>query len=575
MERFETPDSHQEIELEVANWIEKWRDGIDLEAKAPKTFDVSLKDFYTRQEMLELTAGKTAEETAEMTSKNNEAIMQNNAAIDQFNKHILDVAEMTPEAVEELYRNPQTSSSDKSVIACIEAIKVARGSETNPFYYAPDEIRLWWNVEHAIEAFDGLKVVDAQERLKQDDAYFKILTKQERETVSEGSLEDIASAALETFAISPGYGPELITEYERYLRDIALDCTRRHVVKEDGADKIVSGVDLEEFQDRVMDSQSWAVFEQEEKSKKYTDAEFRDLQKRVAIEDADTKTGRHFENDIERRTYRVEMINGEEKSVWDFKNDKARDKFWDTYYKRVRQNSRETFIYERKLATAEMRPWADKIDLDQVEEINQNNLLSYEEKCAKIAAHIQEAFEVRNPGEDGESRPINVAWFRRKDSRLLEAARKLLKIPKTDDDLPEAEWSCAGYYSRKRVFLPKPKPSKKRLTNSEIGTIAHEMWHAKQHDMIEDKTNAGTMSVDDLKRRIYAKNDLAYCSPGSDLSLFGYTGYEMQAMEREAFAIGDEVDLRMERRKSRRRGRALLDFMASGRSNGRAAEGKA
>lgn len=558
--RFETQSAApRETEpLSSLNSLEKWRDGLDLEKGEPKPFALNLQDFHTKQEMAELTAGKTAEEAAEMIQQNNEIVMQNNMAINDFNEHILDIANLTPQEVEELYQDGQTSNSDKSIIACIEAIRSTYA------YWPPAESNLRQNIARIASAFDGLRIVDAQERLKHHNAYFKILTKREREAKGEGSLEDIASAALESFAINPNYQIWHIAKYEQYLRGIAIDCLKRRVVSEAGADKIESEIDLQEFQERVMESQSWAVLDQTSRSQEYTDAEYDDLQIRNAERQADALTGHHFDTAAERNMEDVKIAGrNERKNIYEYADEQTEYAVWDVFKKRVRQNNREAFAYSRELAIVEMKPWADKVNLDRVEEINQDQRLNYEEKCVKIAACIQEAFDIHNLDEDGQSQPITVAFRDVQLPKIIESVFKTLKISQPDDSepddaLPEVEWYLAGYYLdyERAIVMPRPKNPKKKLTISDIDTLAHEMWHAKQHDMTRDDTAGENIALTDeeMKRRLYSKNNLAY-------RLDGIVGYSMQVMEREASVIGNTIGLRVLRRNMKRIGKTLLNAL--------------
>ena len=547
--------------------LRKYQDGINLKTREPKPFDVNLQDFHTEQEMKLLMdlAGRGTEEAAEIARHNNEVIAQNNATLDHFNDHILDLASMSPQELQDFYQNTQTSDSDKSVIACIEGIRLFYRETPNQFY-STGEYELWDGIERAIDTFDGLKIVEAQTILRQNGAHFQILTKQEREAAGEGPVTDIASAALESFATSPQYRRQNISEYEQYLRGIALDSIKTTNLEAYEPDKIESAIDLEEFQERVMESLSGTILDEDNRDRPRTEAEYRTFQKRAAAMHADQRTGHHFLTEAEERRPFVEVNVGdhtEMRGVYEFEDDKARDKFWKIYRNRVRRNNHEAFAYEKKLATAEAKTQIDKIDLDQLEAINQDKSLSYEEKAQNIATLIQSSYGIRNPDYSNQSRAITVRWFRHKDPKVIEAARKLLKIPKPDDGLLEEGITYAGYYqnSQKSIFLPKPRASKKKLTIEDINTIAHEMWHAKQYDLMEDNSLDGTMSTEEKKKRLYGKNDLDY--QGGEF--LNYRAYAMQIMEREAFAMGHEITMRLMRRKAQQRGKQVLAIAAATR----------
>lgn len=86
--------------------------------------------------------------------------------------------------------------------------------------------------------------------------------------------------------------------------------------------------------------------------------------------------------------------------------------FWDRFKKKVRSNNDEVFRYNRELADAEMKQWAEMIDLGEVERINNDDDLGYEQKLSLITLYIQKALGVQNLDEDGQSCPIEIKWFR-------------------------------------------------------------------------------------------------------------------------------------------------------------------
>ncbi len=66
----------------------------------------------------------------------------------------------------------------------------------------------------------GFRIIIAQEMLKFANSHFRILTQKERNDVGEGSLEEIASAGLESFVMNPNYSFMRIARYDDFL-DVA------------------------------------------------------------------------------------------------------------------------------------------------------------------------------------------------------------------------------------------------------------------------------------------------------------------------------------------------------------------
>lgn len=533
-------DSIEQTHIAIPDKLKKWSEGIDLNAKSPKPFDINLLDFLDQNELQVAMSGQTPSEVENLLRANHETLLHNNAEIDRLDERILQISELAPSELEELYKNPETSDSDKSIIFCIEALRLSKEESD---FLAKNEPELASNINHAIASVYGFDVVKTQKLLQDNGAHFRILTKREREATEPGSLEDITSAALESFVMNPNYDISRALDYDEYLHGIMLDCTKKKV-GQDGT--IAEMLDLEEFQERIIESMSWAVLDINSSQKKYTSSEFANLQKRASKMYADYTTGHHFRTDAEEKKgyNKIAILDQSEPgNIYAF-NDKDKDKvtdFWKDFERRVQHNNDEAFRYNIDVARVEMKPWAEKIDLDRVSAVNEDAGLTYEDKLKKITAYIQEVFGVLNLDDNGQSQPVGVKWFRLKELSVVKSIRRLLRMPEKNADLPERY--AGAYYSdsEKSIYYLKPKNAlKTKLSNWDISTIAHEMWHAKQYELMTVKPGR-KISTNDPKVRMYEKNSSAYAS----LQRGGIIGYYMQIIEREAFAIEQELEPRL------------------------------
>ena len=531
-------DGIEQTRIAIPDKLKEWSEGIDLNAKSPKPFDINLLDFLNQNELQVAMSRQTPSEVENLLRTNHETLLHNNAEIDRLNERILQISELAPSKLEELYKNPETSDSDKSIIFCIEALRLSKEESDS---LAKNEPELASNINHAVASVYGFDVVKTQKLLQDNGAHFRILTKRELETTEPGSLEDITSAALESFVMNPNYDISRALDYDEYLHGIMLDCTKKKVGK-DGT--IAEMLDLEEFQERIIESMSWAVLDINSSQKKYTSSEFANLQKRASKMYADYTTGHHFRTDAEEeKGYdKIAILDQNEPGkIYAFNyKDKVAD-FWKDFKRRVQHNNDEAFRYNIDVARVEMKPWAEKIDLDRVSAINEDAGLTYEDKLKKITAYIQEVFEVLNLDDNGRSQPIGVKWFRYKELSVVKSIRRLLSIPEKNADLPERDSGAYYRYSEKSIYYLKPKNAlKTKLSNWDISTIAHEMWHAKQHELMTVKPG-GKVSTNDPKVRMYEKNRSAHVS----LQRGSKIGYSMQIIEREAFAIEQELKPRL------------------------------
>ncbi|MBQ1373282.1 hypothetical protein IIY66_00545 [Candidatus Saccharibacteria bacterium] len=548
----DTPDT-EPVSVAIAGELGKWSEGIDLKTKAPKPFDIDLREYYDESELPAVTFDRTPSEIEEILKTNDEALRHNNAEIDRLNERIIQVSELDADELRELYNDPGTSDSDKSIIACIETLRLPWEESES---LKKNEPRLVANIGSAVNNLYGFDIVEARKIIQNNGSNFRILTRKEREEIEPGSLDDIASAALESFVSNPNYDVSRILDYDEYIHGIMLDCYKRKVDK-NGA--VVETLDLEEFQERVIESMSWAVLDESSAKKDYTGAEFADLQKRAAAMYADYTTGHHFVTDAELGDRKVVVLGQNEyKSIYKVNNKEEREEFWRDFERRVQRNNEEVFKYDMDVARAEMKPWVDKVDLDIVDDINNDKALTYEDKLKKTTAYMQRVFEVDNFDDKGQRQPIDVKWFRLKRTNLEKAIRKILGIHEKDVDLVERY--AGAYYdpSEKSIYSLKPRASKGKLSDYDIGTVAHEMWHAKQFEIAGTKF-CQRVSEYKLKKRMYQKNISAYV--GLERKLWGdnRNSYKMQIMEREAFAVKQGLLRRLERHHNKKLGRIVLD----------------
>ena len=544
----------------------KWLKGMDPATKQPKPFDLDLTDnVYTQSELNSIIEGKSKEEAEEIIRNNHEALIRNNEIIEQFNERILDFSEMGRPELESLYNDGNLSESDKSIISCIGIIRSAyedgywSDEEKEVRCFFNDEKELFDNVLAATEGIYGFDVVVAQEKLKKANSHFTILTKEQREGSLSGTIEDVASAALESFIRIPDYSNSRILDYDEFLYGVLQDCKKRRVVIKNGVDTIDTNVDLEEFQDRVIESMSWQLMDAESKNSEYSTEEFEKLRSQVVDMYADLRSGHYFPNDFDRFNTEVK-VDGKNRNIFSMSASS-----WKQLRRRIRKNNSEVFRYNKEVADTEMKQWADKVDLNEIESINNNDSLSYEDKLTLVIAHVQKSFDIKNLDIDGQSHPIRLEWFRFEESKLVKLYKKLFNIPTENEELPE-EYAGAYYcHSDRSVHFQKPsKLEAGRLSDWTISTVCHELWHAKEHEL-DDEGNNGKyyVNANDIKARMYHMNFLAYTGLERSYLLNGNQDYYSQIAEQEAYAVGGHIRARLDRMHNKKRGNRVLNIIKS------------
>ncbi|MBR6505670.1 hypothetical protein IKT18_02445 [Candidatus Saccharibacteria bacterium] len=541
-------------EAPKASIFEKWSRGLEHIKKAhDNPFEVDLQEFLDEKELRAATADKSPAEVAEIEAKNLEALQHNNEEFSKLDEKIIDISELPQEERDALYQAEDTPDSVRAIIACIDIINMPDTEMT-------DDDRTKLHHVMALEmAHYGLKIVSARKQLAESGAHFKILTKKEREAVEPGSLEDIASAALESFVMNPNYGPERIVEYDDYLNRIKLDCTKRRIVKEKGVRKVEGEVDLEEFQERATESMSEYLLDANSLSeeKLFTQSEFAAIQGRVAEFEAKKKSGHHFETNAERDGNRVQVINEKERRIERKGLNRRAEGFREEVAKRIQSANRAIFKYNKKIAKIEVKPWAEKIDLSHIEEINKDENLPYEEKCKRIVSYLQEVFDIHNKKRDGSSEPIGLKWFKYRKEGEESTSNEIKDEDGEDDGLPVKDRKTLGYYkdSEKSIFLPKQDETVRTLHPDTIGTIIHEMWHAKQYDLVQNAQQT-RIPQDELKAHYYTMNKEAYITSGKTKK--DWKKYYQQIMEIEAFTIDNIFTEHLKRTQNARSGRKVL-----------------
>ena len=564
-ERSEQKSLENDREVSPANILmERWSNGFNPITRSPWPFECDLDEsFYNEFDLKTILEDKTSEEAEEIVKKNNEILFRNNEEIKKLNNRILQIYEMTPEEKEALYNDEKTSSSDKSLIACVEFWTMPGEDRSK---VATENRGLLLGIAGATNSLYGFDVIIARQNLKEGGSHFNILTQKEREAAGDGSLEDIASAALESYLMNPNYnGVASIKEYDDFLYGMMLDCTKREVAVEKSGKMIRESVDLDEFQSRVVESMSLAFLERPN-DKIYEGSEARNiLLKVLPKERADVSSGHHFPANNLGHSPNV-SIKKESDSYTIPLNTKDSKKYWKTFERQIQRNNEEVFKYNKELAKAEMEPWADKLDLNMIEAIN-NGEMPIEEKIKNIMSYIQEMFEIRNLDDQGEVQPIGLRWFYYKTPKLIASIKRLFGKTMTEEEkqsMSEGSFLDDGYYSfsNRSVLLPVALKKKAKLSSFEIRTIVHEMWHAKQHDVVEEQRRMNPSFIDDAKARLYDKNDRGYII-ASLLSLSKTIGYISQVKEREAFAIGDMIERRMRSRYFKNLGKRILDAVGA------------
>jgi|GEM_PF-2382581 hypothetical protein len=202
-----------------------------------------------------------------------------------------------------------------------------------------------------------------------------------------------------------------------------------------------------------------------------------------------------------------------------------------------------------------MQEWADKLDLERIEQINDDENSSYQEKAIQIAAYVQEVFGIKNPDDENEQRPIEVKWFRKKRGAIMKGIDKLFKKEVPHADLPES--GHLGFYrdSERSINLLLPDDVPDKMSANSIDTIVHELWHAKQYeDARNGRVSEYVISRKDRRARWYGKNNMSYYSVKDDPigSFLTYGNYYGQMLEIEAHSLGKEIRRRLRSREEER-----------------------
>ena len=153
---------HESLKPSFNHSVAQWIDGIDLETKQPKPFDLELEDFYTESELKSIIEDKTEEERAKIIRENHEALLRNNEKIDQFNDRVIELSELGKADLEAMYRDEGISDSDRSIISCIGIIRTAH--ENGP--WSNDDSDLFENLREATQDFYGFNTIYAQQTLE-------------------------------------------------------------------------------------------------------------------------------------------------------------------------------------------------------------------------------------------------------------------------------------------------------------------------------------------------------------------------------------------------------------------------
>lgn len=550
----ESASEVQEVqEYHLVGELADWEDGFDLQTHLPKQIEADLVNFKTEPELIEALTGKTDAEKDAIIRANFEAMRHNNEELDKLNDRIMLFAGMTPEERRSIFEDEETSDSDKSILAVIKVLDGTVNEVNTAYQQNPEPVDAILGLADNIYGFAAVR---ARSWLREYGGRFTILTPQELETVEPGSVEDIASAALESFLQSNNFSDNRIVDFDSYLQGILIDCTRRTVaIDKDGNKYIKEEVDLEEFQDCVTESLSWAYLTEDDAFEKFSDTEYRKLQKRVAKGYADFQTGHHYRTDYEEYNGTVYVQGAQENQSIYGASEEDEEVFWKHFSERVHRQNQETFKYDQEVARYEMQEWADKLDLERIEQINDDEDLSYQEKAIRIAAYVQEVFGVKNPDDENEQRSIEVKWFRKKRGTIMKGIDKLFKKEVPHADLPESGF--LGFYKDSErsinLLLPDDMPDK-MLANS-IETIVHELWHAKQHeDARNGRVNEYVISRKDRRARWYGKNSMAYYSAKDDPigNFLTYDNYYGQMLEIEAHSLGKEIRRRLRSREEER-----------------------
>lgn len=117
---------------------------------------------------------------------------------------------------------------------------------------------------------------------------------------------------------------------------------------------------------------------------------------------------------------------------------------------------------------------------------------------------------------------------------------------------PEADDGTLGSYSRfsNTITIHHAENGNKNMTLNDINTIAHEMWHAYQHQVADEEDEG-------LSPELYRKNFQDYVTAEED-----YHGYRIQLVETEARMFAEQFTerstTRLERLKAKKIGRKIM-----------------
>ncbi len=552
-------ESRDPVAVEAEKKIYKWSDGIDLEKHVLKPLDSSFRVVLTQEELAMSVSGRDEREAQLITERNMEALEYNCAESERINERVLWIHELSQEEKERLYTDENTSDLDKTILACLEINNLSdeEKQKISPYAYSICD-----SARGAISRLYAFDILDVQDTLVKNNAHFRILSGKEREAYGLNSLEDITSAAIEGFVKNNRSAKKHILNYDNFLYNLMLDCIERKIVDVDGARTVNEELNLEEFQARVAESISLSVALSDEQDSNpdatYTKDEFRELRKKRAREFADLMNGRQYlsptdeakldsdvwvmDNSITRRDENSKVTR--RSPLYDRDDKTSVEQFDRQIRRRSMSLNKDLFNYSEEIAKIDTGPWVERIKLDYVDEINRSQDLTTVQKISAILAEFQRAFEIRNLDKNGESRPIEIKTFKYKNSRLIESIKKLFglvnkredKAESVKSDVEERSKNTGGFYSPKDhcIYLPNTFIQEK-LTSSSIGALAHEMWHAKQHDVQERDSG--------IKSRMYKRGRYSYAQlPSSMIQYSRFKKYRNQFTEQEAYVVGDMVE---------------------------------
>lgn len=538
--------THYELEEktreELEKTYEKFRDGFEYVFNAANPYNLDIQEVENLDEVLDALGDTSRIEGNPSLKKDYEAFLHNNAEIERLDNRIIELSELSEQEREALYNNEETSDIDKAIIAEIAGLEIKGKSEAfdvgsaGMLYHLP--------VTRANDKWlplYGFAQVEARAYLNNSDSHFKILTKKEIEEVGSNSIEDIASAALESFIGTVGLNENNLLDtnelaaYDEYLYKVLLESTERRVQK----GQIVNEVNEYEFRDRVTNSVyvgDWHSKTPEEsdevKQEKATNNEIR------------ARSGLLYPMGSLRYRLNAEIQRAGDKSI----------------AKRVRNNYEKIFKHSEKMAKAEVEPWVDKIDVDKLWELNDDDTLSYEEKVEKMARLIQSAFEIES-FEGADDPPISINWFRYE--RDEEPYKKLHPSDDYENDeylqLPIGNKRYGGWFtgSTQSVYLPKKWHGETKVGLWDLNKIAHELWHARQYQEVK-KDGKGLSFSEDVRTHSLRINWKYYVEMLDD-----YKGYLAQQYEMEACAMGSALERRFYEKRCSKFGKIINRIYAA------------